>query len=344
MNIKYESLDLPISAAEVDAFKKQLFDSVDDKNTKEFDIKSTIIAIEAVAIIASVVLTCFHMFIPAIFLLVFGFMLNYGFKYFEKQVRIYAKIDRFAKDNGLIFKTETDNPNYDGLIFKIGDDRQSSSQLQDANNKQFEIANYSYSVGSGNDSKITHFGYIMIDLDRNLPNIVLDAIKNNTDSIFGINRGNLPIALKNNQKLSLEGDFDKYFSLYVPKGYEEDALYIFSPDLMSIFIDELSESYDAEIVDNKLFIYSNLTFDLSDPILLKKLFKIIDVVGSKMIRNTEHYTDDNVAIVNSTGDILSRRSKISDKSKKLIFYIVFISYIVAFFSFLFIFMINQLRV
>ena len=36
------------------------------------------------------------------------------------------------------------------------------------------------------------------------------------------------------QVLSLEGDFDRYFTLYCPKEYERDALYVFTPDLMAL--------------------------------------------------------------------------------------------------------------
>lgn len=38
--------------------------------------------------------------------------------------------------------------------------------------------------------------------------------------------------------LSLEGDFDRYFTLYCPGDYERDALYVFTPDLLALLIDE----------------------------------------------------------------------------------------------------------
>lgn len=48
------------------------------------------------------------------------------------------------------------------------------------------------------------------------------------------------------QVLSLEGDFDRYFTPYCPKQYERDALSVFTPDLMALCIDEAAP-FDIEI-------------------------------------------------------------------------------------------------
>jgi hypothetical protein len=122
---------------------------------------------------------------------------------------------------------------------------------------------------------------------------------------------NLPVSFKNNQKLSLEGDFDKYFTLYAPKEYKRDALYIFTPDLMSLLIDE-SNAFDAEIVDNKLFFYSKSPFNMLDESTLKLIFKIIETVGSKLIFQTKQYTDERVDsrvvdVISEPGRRLKRR-------------------------------------
>ena len=91
----------------------------------------------------------------------------------------------------------------------------------------------------------------------------------------------------------MEGDFNSFFDLYVPKNYECDALYIFTPDLMQIFIKH-SGSYDAEIVDDKLYIYSDTKFNLTNPIELEEIFNIIDTVGTKTLSRTDKYIDEKV--------------------------------------------------
>ncbi|MEO7546479.1 MAG: hypothetical protein ABIT21_09370 [Terrimesophilobacter sp.] len=76
-----------------------------------------------------------------------------------------------------------------------------------------------------------------------VPNMILDAKSNN------FLWTNLPQNFSRNQVLSLEGDFDKHFTLYCPKEYEHDALYVFTPDLMTRLIDHAA-GYDVELVDD----------------------------------------------------------------------------------------------
>jgi len=215
------------------------------------------------------------------------------FKYQNQKWTGYVRINRFAEANGLTFNPITLNTNYEGMIFNIGRQRKGYYQLTNKTNTIFEILNYKYTIGSGKSQREVKNGCIMIQLNRNLPHMVLDSKSNNTN-IFGINLTNLPVSFKNNQRLSLEGDFDKYFTLYAPKEYERDALYVFTPDLMSLFIDE-SNTFDAEVVDNKLFIYSKFPFSLLDESVLIKIFKIIDTVGIKTISNTIHYADERIS-------------------------------------------------
>lgn len=97
--------------------------------------------------------------------------------------------------------------------------------------------------------------------------------------------------LAKEQILSLEGDFDKYFTLYCPIGYEQDALYIFAPDLMALLIDR-SARFDVEIVDNWMFVYHNRDFDLRHPFVHQKLLGITDTVAAKALSQTNRYRDD----------------------------------------------------
>ncbi|GAB3156891.1 hypothetical protein GCM10027058_31330 [Microbacterium neimengense] len=92
------------------------------------------------------------------------------------------------------------------------------------------------------------------------------------------------------QKLSLEGDFDRTFTLYCPRGYETDALYIFTPDLMALMID-LASDCEAELVDGWLVLYSGRPWRLSTPRGFARLISLVDLVGRKMRDRTELYRD-----------------------------------------------------
>jgi hypothetical protein len=99
--------------------------------------------------------------------------------------------------------------------------------------------------------------------------------------------------LDRKQILHLEGDFDEHFTLYCPQQYEQDALYIFTPDLMALLIDEASP-YDVELVDQWMFVYSSRPFQMTEPAVLQRLFTIADTVGAKALDQTEHYADDRI--------------------------------------------------
>ncbi len=236
-----------------------------------------------------------------------------------------VRLNRFAEANGLKFSPKIDNPVRDGMIFGIGRSRNSYNILTSMSSNPFEIANYCYTVGSGKNSRTYFFGYIMVQLDRNLPHMVLDSKANNTN-IFGLSISDLPIEFNPDQKLSLEGDFDSHFTLYAPKEYEQDALYIFTPDLMQQFVDD-SLSFDAEIIDNKMYIYSNTQFDLTDQALLQRLFNVIDTVAAKVESKADRYIDERVG--SAIKDVIAapgRRLKIRKSWVAIIIMFLYIIY------------------
>jgi hypothetical protein len=194
----------------------------------------------------------------------------------------------FARDNGFIFAESASAPGYPGLIFGQGSSRSRPETFFTVQGRQIEVANYRYTTGSGKNQSTHNWGYLVITLDRNLPHMLLDAKGNN--SLFG---SNLPQMFTADQRLSLEGDFDNYFTLYCPREYERDALYVMTPDLMALLIDNAAP-YDIEILDNQMFVYSARAFDLSSPHVWQRLFQIIDIVGAKAVAQTDRYADERI--------------------------------------------------
>ena len=196
---------------------------------------------------------------------------------------------RFASANGLRYHPGMDDPAYPGLIFSHGASRRTEDNYLGASGREFDVGNYRYTTGSGKNRTTHTWGYLALRLERKLPHMVLDARSNN--SILGAS--SLPTSFRRDQRLSLEGDFDKYFTLYCPRQYERDALYVFTPDLMALLIDE-SESFDVEIVDDWMFVYSVDPFALDDAKTVNRLFQIIDTVGAKTLRQTDRYADERI--------------------------------------------------
>ncbi|MGW8482626.1 hypothetical protein ACWGJP_05765 [Microbacterium sp. NPDC055903] len=186
------------------------------------------------------------------------------------------RLARFAIANGMEYQARMDDPVFPGMIFGRGSSRISEDLVRARSPRFVEFGNYQYTVKSGKNSTTHRWGYVAIRLDVPLPNIVLDATGNN--SLFG---SNLPASFRDDQRLSLEGDFDRYFRLYCPEGYARDALYLFTPDVMARFIDNAAE-LDVEIVDDWLFLYTRRSASTVDPATWEWMLGVVDALTVKL--------------------------------------------------------------
>lgn len=220
------------------------------------------------------------MFIPLLpLLLVAGVAIAVGsavFRGIGGTAARWYRLDRFARANGMSFTPHVGGPALPGMIFSQGSERAASDLVRGQSPRFVEFANYRYTTGSGKNKTTHRWGYVAVKLDVPLPNIVLDATGNN--GLFG--GSNLPKTFDRKQRLSLEGDFDRYFSLYCPAGYERDALYLFTPDIMARFIDHAA-ALDVEIVDDWLFLYAKRDFSTLDPATWAWLFSVVGALLDK---------------------------------------------------------------
>lgn len=205
----------------------------------------------------------------------------------------WLRLNRFAQANGLTF-TPSGNADYPGAVFIQGRDRHVTNRVASTRDPIFNYANYAFTTGSGRGKRRHHWSYLALRLERSLPHMVLDSKANNT--LFGLT--NLPSQFRADQRLSLEGDFDKYFTLYCPKEYERDALYVFTPDLMALLIDNAAP-FDVEIVDHWMFVYSTGRLDLSDPDVHRRFLGVVSTVGEKTLSQTSAYADERTGNVDS---------------------------------------------
>ncbi|MGO1838427.1 MAG: hypothetical protein ACTH0E_02805 [Candidatus Microbacterium stercoravium] len=190
----------------------------------------------------------------------------------------HYRFDRFAAANGMSFHPGYDDPQLPGMLFDVGKQRYSEMLVRGEAPRFVEFGNYQYTTGSGKSQQTHTWGYIAVRLDAPLPNIVLDAEGNN--SLFG---SNLPVRLDKRQRLSFEGGFDTHFSLYCPTGYEADALYLFTPDIMQRFMNRAAQ-LDVEIVDDWLFFYSAAPLSTLDPARWAWQFSVVGAMLDKIAR------------------------------------------------------------
>ena len=193
---------------------------------------------------------------------------------------------KFAQDNGLQAALSAHMKPYPGMVFSLGDHRGAEHVLTTlpSDPRFTELGDFWYQADRKDDdgnvrrTPPVHWGYVAIRLDHALPNIVLDAKANNRS--FDTN---LPERFSHDQILHLEGDFDRYFTLYTPKGYETDALYLFTPEVMATFIDQTS-AFDAEIVDDWLFLYTDHEIMTLEPAATAKIFTAVAAIRARTAR------------------------------------------------------------
>jgi len=187
------------------------------------------------------------------------------------------RLSLFASANGMTWHPGYSNPRLPGMIFDLGRNQELHDVMRRTKPRTLEVANYTYETGSGKNKQTHRWGYVALRLDTPLPHIVLDAVGNN--GLFG--GSNLPITFGRDQRLSLEGDFDQHFALYCPEGYERDALYLFTPDVMARFVDNAA-ALDVEIVDDWLFLYAKRDLATLDPATWEWLFATVAAIDDKL--------------------------------------------------------------
>jgi hypothetical protein len=221
----------------------------------------------------------------------FGLILGIGGVIGWRRARVTRyRLHRFAQANGMSYEGKVTAPALPGMIFSLGGSRMSTDLVRGTSPRFVEFGNYQYTVKSGKSSTTYRWGYVAVKLDVPLPNIVLDAKGNNG---FG---SNLPASFQKEQRLSLEGDFDDYFTLYCPEGYERDALYLFTPDIMARFIDNAAE-LDVEIVDDWLFLYTQRRVSTLDPATWAWLFGAVGALITKLDQ-WERWRDERLLLEN----------------------------------------------
>jgi hypothetical protein len=125
----------------------------------------------------------------------------------------------------------------------------------------------------------------------------------------------LPRRPRGRGELTLEGNFSDVFEVSVPAGYEADALYVLTPDLMAILLDA-SPDLDLEIVDRTLHVYFP-AIDLTDPREASRFLTVIAALHERFARRTALYRDERAAPLDPStyrrdGDTLAAQARTLD--------------------------------
>lgn len=324
-----ESLDLPIVDQDLRRFKQ----ASEHSQNKSFWEKSLIItdAEQWVVIVVGLVGTILAAIISGLFdsggwtvliIMAVWAVMIIGVLFVGRLRRIHALrssyvVSRLAAANRWSFLYSMRDVSWQGILFTAGHDYEFSDVVF-AND--FSVGRCYFKTGSGRNERSHRYGFMVMTLKGHFPHMLLDS-KSNNFKAFGFDSSNLPISFKRNQIISLEGDFDTYYSLYAPGDYDIDARYIFTPDLMSVLIDE-SDNIDIEIIDNRLFVYFGSS-DMNTAKFWRKVERLHMQLGSKLALKSERYKDDR-----TTDGSVSQQGMRLKTSVPIISIVIIVAYIV----------------
>ena len=168
---------------------------------------------------------------------------------------VQAKIKReftqqFGASIGFTYTPTADMATVNGKLFKVGRSQRIYDVLagNEQGSRDSRMFSYCFTVGSGKSSHTYNLTVFEATFANMMPDIVLT-------SRAGIFSTGLTL-FDGSEHVQLEGDFNKYFTLKVPKGYETEAYQILPPNVMADLIDR-AKGLNFEFNGSKLYIYTN---------------------------------------------------------------------------------------
>jgi hypothetical protein len=157
-------------------------------------------------------------------------------------------MQQFATSLGYEYASFGDTTSVFGSLFTIGDSHFISHVLSGSKESHpVRIFLYSYVVGRGKNSRTYRYTVFEKTFDCIVPHILVHR----PEILFS---DDVPV-FPNSVDITLEGNFNKYFSLAVEKDFEMEAHQIFTPDVMEELI-ETSKTFGFEFIQNRLYIYT----------------------------------------------------------------------------------------
>ncbi|MFT4280042.1 hypothetical protein [Microbacterium sp.] len=227
------------------------------------------------------------------------------------------RLSRFARDNDWTYAPVSAGLAFPGMIFGERAAQVAYDVVRGSGASGLVIGNQTFTTGEGKNRRTHRWGFASVRLGTSLPHIVLDARSNNA-----LGATNLPVSLDPTQRLELEGDFSRHFTLYAPHGYERDALYLFTPDVMARFVDHAA-AVDIEIIDDRIFLYSRRDLATLDPAVWEWLVSALDAVTEK-IEQWRRWRDDRlgetqvVAAASGVGEIVRPPRGVAPEGRRLV--------------------------
>lgn len=195
-----------------------------------------------------------------------------------------VKVARLTAENGFSYDYLERGNRREGSAFRLHTTSFEREIIRGVYHSHFFTMGKRYTVGSEDNNSIRlPFAFIELTLPRKVPHIILKNRRSRVISVTGIGFGKT-------KKLKLEGNFNDTFTIYCPEGYEREALYIFTPDVMAALLDHAGNA-EVELIDNKLYIYRKHGTRLDNADVVNKTFHLIGALQAKFDKQTKNYKD-----------------------------------------------------
>ena len=158
---------------------------------------------------------------------------------------------QFADANGYQFSPTGDPAEFDGSLFQLGDSKQVSDVIR-ATYLGCPIVLFRYKFYRG--KAVGKYTVLQLQFDADMPDLYLrPAILPGSPFVSKASGDGA-------EYVRLEGDFSTVLSLDIQKGYEVEALEVFTPDVMGYLMDNC-KNFSIEILNNHLYVYDGQALD-----------------------------------------------------------------------------------
>ena len=185
--------------------------------------------------------------IPLLTLYVFIFVLYIAFSAHRAEKEFWK---RFADDHDYTrAKTEiTENPAGVSLYCNMGGKQRKIEEVTGRYNGNFiSFSSFSAIIGEEKTGEPISFTLCETTIPGAVPSVILISQKNTNNLVL------LKRAIPDHKEFTLEGDFNKYFSVYTRPNKEREALEILTPDIMVELI-KYAELFSFEFNQDRIFV------------------------------------------------------------------------------------------
>ncbi|MCS5719036.1 DUF3137 domain-containing protein [Herbiconiux sp. CPCC 205763] len=195
------------------------------------------------------------------------------------RARREARLNRLAAANGLTYLRAGNWTESSALIYRARNCRTSDEFRSADANGSVRIGTLSLDVERAGTFVTENWGFTsQLVAGASLPHIMLVSRDPRSRS--------LPASFDPKLKMTLEGDFPKYFDLYCTPDAKLDTLYLLTPDLMASLVDNAGFS-SMEFTGNRVFFFTPGRFDPDDRTQWERSLRLLSSVGADSLKRVQ---------------------------------------------------------